>query len=353
MTISKTKIDASCDPVIPRVNNFDLIRLLAASQVAIGHFSHYFEIGGPIFGALSYFPGVPIFFLISGFLITASYANSVSKSGSLIPFYWNRVLRLVPGLWVCVLLSLAIIFVSGYQIDSSLEKIWFWAGSMFITPYYTPSFLEGYGTGSFNGSLWTVAVEIQFYLLTPIIYLLLVSYRKLFVVLFLAFVYFAAIRFDVYSSPLIQKVFEITFLPWISMFLVGAYLACSPAVYKKIMSVPFGVYVVLYALSVMLSETINLPTGNNMNALSFLFLSGVVMKLSTMDALSKFSPSADLSYGIYIIHMPIVNFLIFREVSGYWGFFLAAIVTVAYGAISWYLVERPALSLKRLALRRA
>ena len=334
MTINNSKTEASYESIIPRVNNFDLIRLLAASQVAMGHFAHYFEVDSPIFSVLSYFPGVPIFFLISGFLITAAYANSISKSGSLIPFYWNRVLRLVPGLWVCVLLSLVIIFVSGYQADSSLQKILIWAGSMFIAPYYTPSFLEGYGTGSFNGSLWTVAVEIQFYLLTPIIYLLLVSYRKLFFALFLAFVCFSTIRFDLYSSSLIQKIFEITFLPWISMFLVGAYLASSPAAYKKIMLVPFGAYVVLYALSVVLAEVMNLPRGNNMNALSFLFLSGIIMKLANMDALLKFSPSADFSYGSYIIHMPIVNFLIFREVSGYWGFTLAAIVTVAYGAIS-------------------
>lgn len=343
--------ERSCEAVIPRVNNFDLIRLLAAIQVAIGHFAFYFEIENRIFDALSYFPGVPIFFLVSGYLITASYANSVSKSGSIIPFYWNRALRLVPGLWVCVLVSLIMIFVSGYQIDSSPQKISLWAASMFIAPYYTPSFLEGYGTGSFNGSLWTVAVEIQFYLLTPIIFLLLVSYKKIFFALLLAFACFSAIRLDLYSSLLIQKILEISFVPWISMFLFGALLASSPAVYKKLMLVPFGAYTILYALSVAIAEVMNFPLGNNMNALSFLFLSAVIMKLATMKALRKFTPSADFSYGIYIIHMPVVNFLIFWGVAGYSGFALAGIVTVGYGAISWYLVERPALSLKRLALR--
>ena len=57
------------------LNNFDLIRLFAATQVAISHISSHLEIAIPGLSFLSYFPGVPIFFFISGYLIYQSFAN--------------------------------------------------------------------------------------------------------------------------------------------------------------------------------------------------------------------------------------------------------------------------------------
>ena len=56
-------------------NNFDLIRLLAASQVAITHSAEHLNLHSWVFDALRFFPGAPIFFFISGYLIYASYAN--------------------------------------------------------------------------------------------------------------------------------------------------------------------------------------------------------------------------------------------------------------------------------------
>ena len=60
---------------ISRNNNFDLIRLFAAFQVVFWHGSVHFDITEALFGFLSvlyHFPGVPIFFTISGFLISHS-----------------------------------------------------------------------------------------------------------------------------------------------------------------------------------------------------------------------------------------------------------------------------------------
>ena len=58
-----------------RINNFDLIRLLAASQVLVMHMLHYFKLepasssGKFLTVVFLNFPGVPIFFVISGFLV--------------------------------------------------------------------------------------------------------------------------------------------------------------------------------------------------------------------------------------------------------------------------------------------
>ena len=74
-----------------RVNNFDLIRLLAALQVAVVHALVLLKPGGHLFqmvrSGLELFPGVPAFFVVSGLLISKSY----EQSDSLRNYYRNRV----------------------------------------------------------------------------------------------------------------------------------------------------------------------------------------------------------------------------------------------------------------------
>ena len=69
-------------PAFSHQNNFDIIRLIAALQVAIVHGVEHLGLRLPFhdvsFEILKAFPGVPIFFVISGFLISASYDRSRS-----------------------------------------------------------------------------------------------------------------------------------------------------------------------------------------------------------------------------------------------------------------------------------
>ena len=81
-------------------NNFDLLRLFAAFQVAFSHSSVHLEHSVPFFWFLSLFPGVPIFFFLSGFLIYGSYQSSSNSRNQTLNFYSKRFLRLFPGLWV-------------------------------------------------------------------------------------------------------------------------------------------------------------------------------------------------------------------------------------------------------------
>lgn len=77
-------------------NNFDLLRLAAAAQVMIGHGTVPLEYNfTPVFLKLyTLFPGVAIFFVISGFLVTQSFV----ERGGLLRFAWARCLRIYPGL---------------------------------------------------------------------------------------------------------------------------------------------------------------------------------------------------------------------------------------------------------------
>src|SRR5579863_8989371 len=99
--------------IIPQfsVNNFDLLRILAATQVLYFHSLAYLKVPTPTWAIpFENLPGVPIFFVISGYLVSASY----ERSGDLITYFRNRALRIYPGLWCCLLITLITVSVFKY-----------------------------------------------------------------------------------------------------------------------------------------------------------------------------------------------------------------------------------------------
>ena len=62
------------------LNNFDLLRILAATQVLYFHTIFHLKINAPSWSLVFQdFPGVPVFFVISGYLVSASYERSESS----------------------------------------------------------------------------------------------------------------------------------------------------------------------------------------------------------------------------------------------------------------------------------
>ena len=154
-------------PTISRDNNFDIVRLFAAFEVCIGHVLTHFNIGG---GHIVGFPGVIIFFTLSGFLVTLSWC----RNNSLKQFVRNRFLRIYPALFVCFIALQIIMVVLGHiKWENLLDwQLWaYWIGQLTIGQFFTPDFLRDFGVGCPNGSLWTIPIEIEFYLLIPLIFI--------------------------------------------------------------------------------------------------------------------------------------------------------------------------------------
>jgi peptidoglycan/LPS O-acetylase OafA/YrhL len=87
-------------------NIFGVLRLLAATLVLASHcwnLQKLFgpQVGGDTLGAL----GVGIFFAISGYLVTQSWAVD-PRLGA---FLTKRALRLLPGLWLAVLVAVLVV----------------------------------------------------------------------------------------------------------------------------------------------------------------------------------------------------------------------------------------------------
>ena len=55
----------------------------------------------------------------------------------------------------------------------------------------------------------------------------------------------------------------------------------------------------------------------------------------------------DLSYGLYLVHMPVINLLLYRGVSHPgMDLFVLVVVSAAWALLSWFAIERPALRRK-------
>jgi peptidoglycan/LPS O-acetylase OafA/YrhL len=160
-----------------RYNNFSLIRLFAATQVVFTHTYHWLNI--PINPSLKYFsklfPGVAIFFVISGFLITKSY---IENRGNLKAFFISRALRIYPALWFNLFLIVILLSMTGAGKLSDITAfhyspfhlILFSTGQMWGTIFAgLPFKWTGFYKFFPNDVLWTIAVELGFYILIPFI----------------------------------------------------------------------------------------------------------------------------------------------------------------------------------------
>lgn len=345
-----------------RFNNFDLLRLIAALQVVILHSVGILQIDPPtiIGGLLQFFhlfPGVPIFFFISGFLISKSYESNHKLS----EYSQNRVLRLYPGLIVCVLLSFILIFVSGYMATTNTG--FFDWGLLFVAKttilqFYNPEFMRGYGDGVLNGSLWTITVELQFYFLVPIIYTMFklreqgnTNLKLISLIIFFLLVnrVYANIPAD-YHNEIIYKLVGVSFFPWFYMFLFGIFVQKNFDFFHKLLAGKFLLVFVLYCVVGYFAKRYQIDLGNNINPLIYVLLIAVAFSFaySFTDLSKKILNGNDISYGAYIYHMPVVNFMLYLGYSEDIKYaFYAFIITVALAIASWVFIEKRSLALKK------
>ena len=343
---------------VSTVNNFDLIRLFAASQVAVTHAAHHLDYHAKWLSVLSLFPGVPIFFFISGFLIYPSLGKSLNSPQPLRNFFVKRALRLYPALIVCFLFSLAVLWFSGYlaTVDFSPGQFFAWAlTALTFMQFYNPEFLRDFGVGVINGSLWTISVELQFYVLTPLVYFAFRRFGPWWFVAITAFILpNVAHEWFVGDKTLLEKLITVSFVPWFYMFLLGAFLACRPDIVRMILRLPLLLLLLLFVGVWWLSLELGMGWGNGINPVGYVLLVGIILKLAYTNP--EFSDRMlrrnDISYGVYIYHMPIINLLLAQEFLGLKGFALALAATIVVALLSWLLVEQPALRLKKSQLRK-
>jgi peptidoglycan/LPS O-acetylase OafA/YrhL len=335
-------------------NNFNLIRFIAAFQVLIVHSASHFNLQFKFINYIKCFPGVPIFFFLSGYLISKSYINK-KKYGNLI-FFKNRVLRIYPALIACVLITSSFIFATDYfnKINFSYYKffLWVFAQSSFFQTY-NPSFMREFGVGVFNGSLWTIFVELQFYIITPILFMFFKKSKTIIFTIFIISI-FANIYIKLFYdwNNIYFKLFYTSSLPWLYIFMIGFLMHQFKFLNDLASKNNIFLLLFLYILSINFIGDFSYNSSNSINPISVFILSLLILKFSTIDLrlpnkinvlLSKY----DISYGTYIYHMPIINFLIYLDVfNQQTNFILTILLSITFSILSWIFIEKKFLKYK-------
>lgn len=281
---------------------------------------------------------------------------------------WNRCLRIFPALWVCLGVSVLSVILAGYSIDFGLTFIVWLATQLLAIPVYNPGFLRDYGTGVLNGSLWTIPVEIQFYASIPFVYWafgLTTESRSsrrqswwLFAVIVLLFgLREWTIRLGRPEPTWFSQVILVTLFPYLCIFLLGVLIQRNFERWQHLFTGRAGWWCAAFVIATWGMNALGVTcAGNRLNPASILLLAAVTISTAyTFPGLSaRVLRHNDISYGVYIYHMPVINFIIYRGLDGGLLSLLATLAATLILAItSWRLAERPALKLKRRPLRSA
>jgi peptidoglycan/LPS O-acetylase OafA/YrhL len=328
-----------------RANNFDALRLAAASVVI---FSHSFIIAE---GVDEHEPlvlltgrqaqlghvGVFIFFVISGFLVTQSY----EQTGEPLRFLAKRALRIFPGLFVALLISA---FVIGPIATALPPAAYFQRAEVYsyvvgntllnLSVHQLPDVLlvDNPVGLEINGSLWTLRYEFMMYLMVMVLGMLrLLELRVLLPVLALGLAYH---HFDLLG-----------FLDAFGWLL--AFFAMGMVLYKLRDSRLFDGRLVLLAL---LGMAASIPLQQFIPL--FPLFGGYLAIYLALERRLPIIPATrfgDLSYGLYIYGWPIAAMVMFATGgrATWWQVFAFTLPLAGVMAhLSWRFVEEPCLRLK-------
>lgn len=362
---SKTGVSAAAKF---RLGGLDGIRALAAVAVLLYHTYPQLMPGG--------FVGVDVFFVLSGFLITGLLEREYLKTGqlNLRKFWLRRFRRLFPAVFTTVLVCLPLAYLVDSdlltriksQVIGSLTFTYNWIQIWQHQNYFDSNYLMLFT------NMWTLAVEQQFYLLWPLVLLLLWrlpknSYR-LAVLGLVGAVSVAWMQYLVTTPDLIARAYMGTFSHGFGL-IFGAFLALllgnvtSPAedTTPALFRILWGFIAIIAAVGV----TICFFLINDKNTLTYpwlmllvVFLTMLVIRGFVAPMQNGFGPArllrrgldsrllvwlGERSYGIYLWHWPL--FVIYDDCFRGSSHLLKSLVilgvSILMAAISYRWVETP------------
>lgn len=326
-------------------NLLDVFRIFATLQVFLGHVVTHFSISAAV-NVVYFVRGVPILFVLCGFLA----AKSISARGTK-PWLIRRAVRVIPAFWVCILVNTFIILAVYNTKPSVKEFIIYFATQFLGLNFYTGEWLRGYGVGTPNGVLWTIGVQIQFFLIVPLIHRCMKQKRfgvwcaTIGGLMILSIICNRSMSF---LPDILGKLINVTVIPYLYFLMLGMMawyfrdrLIPLLAKYKWWLVLAY----VAWGLAEIFFQFPHLFDGNIYNTVTTVLLGCIIFAFAFS---GKWRMRHDWTYGFYLYHMVFINLAI--EV-GYgslqpiwqWGITMFSIIalTLLFAILSQRLVEKP------------
>ena len=317
--------------------------------------------------------GVQLFFVLSGFLISGNLLDSRGSSHFFSAFFARRALRILPlyfsVLGVALVLAPALLPIPQSLRNTLPHQVWLWT---FLSNWTDPYGGAVYGFSHF----WSLAVEEQFYLLWPLVVFCCEPLTLLGVCLVLTGVALVA-RTVLLATHFPHEALYMFTICRMDALALGAAAACLvriPAALARISKMTRMIALlaaIVFLITVVATRGLAAydiraqSIGYTLLALSFsltilltaLPTKGIVATAMRILGSATLRPVGRYSYGMYMLHLPLHVFVgmpilhrVVAEVTPGVALTYAALMTLAtfaVGAVSYELLERRFLQMKR------
>jgi peptidoglycan/LPS O-acetylase OafA/YrhL len=285
------------------------------------------------------------FFVISGFLITASWVHNPRIR----EFVASRVLRIFPGLWVCLLVVAFVIAPIGVAIQGgsaanlvlSAAPIEYVLNNALLNVYHTG--IAGTPTGVpwpgvWDGPLWTLVFEVLCYIAVAVAGVAGLRTRR-----WPAGAVFALAL--AVSVPVSYPILRVETIPqMVARFAVV--FAAGALLHQLRDIIPARWSLVAVSAAIVVAAGVLVP---NYRIIAAIPLAYAVIVSGALIHNPRLRLRTDLSYGVYIYAWPMEQLLVICGL----GFLapvpftiVAGLATLPLAALSWFQIEKRALSLK-------
>lgn len=338
------------------IKEIDGLRALAVIMVLAYHLKMPFAKSGLL--------GVTVFFVISGYLITGILINEIEESGGvdLKNFWLRRIRRLLPAV-----LSMAVVMIF---VSAVVNRVVFTKGCNDLLSavfgynnwwqiFRKVSYFENAGAPSPFTHCWSLAIETQFYLIYPILLILLSKARnrgKVFAAVTAVLAMISVVLMGVLYSPDgdPSRVYYGTDTRAFSL-LIGALAAIQKEYHIIKVNLRGKLWAVIGSISVLILIGMMMLISSYS---SFLYYGGQVI-VSVLAAFVVYAVTVsrsllniildssilkwigDRSYSIYLWHYPIIVLMSGGKRAAWWIVILEVVLSVGFAELSYRFIETP------------